>query len=690
MLTEFRYRAYISYSHADERWAAWLQRALESYRVPGRLGSGHDGRPLPRRISPVFRDREDLSSARNLSEALVAALEASECLIVICSPSGAASKWVNEEIRQFQALGRANRVLCMIVDGDPDAAIGKGGCFPPALFDGVNDAGAVPLAADPRNFADGKSLAKLKLVAALLGVRLDELRRRDLIRQRRWRMLGGLAVSAALALAAVAVTSTIAERQQREKAEQMATFIVDLGEDLQSELDLESLARISQRAMEYLQDLDPMKLTPETSIRVGRALRQVGLVNLRQGKLDASLEALERSRQLLRDLNEKYPGRGDVLFELGQAEFYVGNYYYEGGDIDSTREPWQNYYVVAETLYDSDPSNRRWLLELSYASMNRLLLHIRSEDPIDQELLDETERVVRLAEQTLEAWPGDSEVLSHYSNTLAWAADAQLMACNLEEAGRYRLATVDLAKQASESDRSNNSLKHYLAYRHSGMARVLLAQGNVAEAEKHRLASLELLSALLAMDPSNKLLSTDVATNTQLLASVMRDTGRAESALALMREVEPVLRPSESLEQASGAALLEYSQFLLDYARLQWLLQDDEGALRALKRLVEIVLLRSQTGRPGKEYRTGMAQLRYLWWEIEGEDPVSQWPVLQFADQQDASGLRSCSEAAAGAELAIMSGDRETAQRQADYLAARGYHNPVYLRFCQRYALCSP
>ena len=48
--------------------------------------------------------------------------------------------------------------------------------------------------------------------------------------------------------------------------------IVELGEDLQSELDLESLSRISEQAMKYLEDLDPLKLSPETSIRVGQRL----------------------------------------------------------------------------------------------------------------------------------------------------------------------------------------------------------------------------------------------------------------------------------------------------------------------------------------------------------------------------------------------------------------------------------
>ena len=62
-----RYRAFISYSHADARWAAWLHRSLESYRLPSRLRGGHgEHGPLPDRLSPIFRDREDLSSAGHL------------------------------------------------------------------------------------------------------------------------------------------------------------------------------------------------------------------------------------------------------------------------------------------------------------------------------------------------------------------------------------------------------------------------------------------------------------------------------------------------------------------------------------------------------------------------------------------------------------------------------------------------
>jgi hypothetical protein len=37
VIADFPYRAFIAYSHHDDPWAKWLHRALETYRVPGRL-----------------------------------------------------------------------------------------------------------------------------------------------------------------------------------------------------------------------------------------------------------------------------------------------------------------------------------------------------------------------------------------------------------------------------------------------------------------------------------------------------------------------------------------------------------------------------------------------------------------------------------------------------------------------------
>ena len=77
-MSELRYRAFISYSHQDDSWAKWLHRALESYRIPRRL-VGKPGRSgaIPARINPVFRDRDDLSAARDLSTRVTEALSSS-------------------------------------------------------------------------------------------------------------------------------------------------------------------------------------------------------------------------------------------------------------------------------------------------------------------------------------------------------------------------------------------------------------------------------------------------------------------------------------------------------------------------------------------------------------------------------------------------------------------------------------
>ena len=58
-----KYRAFISYSHVDRRWGEWLHRKLEGYRVPQKIvGRVTDYGPIPRRLTPIFRDRNELAA----------------------------------------------------------------------------------------------------------------------------------------------------------------------------------------------------------------------------------------------------------------------------------------------------------------------------------------------------------------------------------------------------------------------------------------------------------------------------------------------------------------------------------------------------------------------------------------------------------------------------------------------------
>ena len=88
---------FISYNHKDVKWAKWLQKKLEWYRLPT---EAHNEFSDSRYIRPVFRDRDTLT-AGILNDSLRAHLEASRFLVVICSPNSAKSEWVSEEIRAF-------------------------------------------------------------------------------------------------------------------------------------------------------------------------------------------------------------------------------------------------------------------------------------------------------------------------------------------------------------------------------------------------------------------------------------------------------------------------------------------------------------------------------------------------------------------------------------------------------------
>lgn len=224
-----KYWAFLSYSHTDTKWGDWLHKALETYRVPRRMigKESRDGK-IPERVFPIFRDREELPVSADLSTNINDALERSRYLIVVCSPRSAQSRWVGEEIKTFKKLGREDRILALIIDGEPNASDGKPGfnikdeCFHELMRHRLAADGTVtpqrtePIAADAREGKDGKTNAKLKLLAGLIGVNYDELKQREQDRRlRRARVFGVAAVLLVVLFAALAGAVFLQSRKVR-------------------------------------------------------------------------------------------------------------------------------------------------------------------------------------------------------------------------------------------------------------------------------------------------------------------------------------------------------------------------------------------------------------------------------------------------------------------------------------------
>lgn len=200
----YRYFAFISYSHKDKRLAKWLQRKLEHYRLPSALSKKEPS--IPRKLK-VFRDKTDLLPGF-LSEGLKDELEASKCLIVICSPCSAQSKWVGEEIEHFKKIGRQDRIIPFIVDGVAYSDNEERECYNRALKKGMPELLGVDIHEDGDKLTFMKSeRAFIKVVSKMLDISFDSLWRR----QRRYLVQKSMIYSLALIIAVILVLFSIRE-----------------------------------------------------------------------------------------------------------------------------------------------------------------------------------------------------------------------------------------------------------------------------------------------------------------------------------------------------------------------------------------------------------------------------------------------------------------------------------------------
>jgi tetratricopeptide (TPR) repeat protein len=338
------------------------------------------------RLPPVFRDREELASSNDLAASVLAALDQSGSLIVICSPNGAKSRWVNEEIRAFRRMKGSSQIHCVIIGGEPGASSKPGfdpdlESLPPALFD---EGGSEPLAVDIRPGGDGKQVAKLKLIAGILGVGFDELRRREVARRHR-----RLAMLATASLIGLVITSGLAVFAFLSRAEA---------------LEQRDIAR--QKTM-----------TSERTVAFVKSLFEVADPSQSRGKEITAREIVDQGAlRLAKELNQEPAVKAELITTLG--EVYLGLGLYPKADqmirssfelkhsnVDARARQYatlalslnaQGNYDAATTAFTKGLELARSSDQPSPALVTRLLVG-RGEAAVATDKFAEAERDIRLA-----------------------------------------------------------------------------------------------------------------------------------------------------------------------------------------------------------------------------------------------------------------------------------------------------
>ena len=321
-----KYCAFISYRHQspDDVIAKALHTAIETYGVPAGIRK-KTGKKKPGR---VFRDQEELPLSANLGSDIETALDSSDWFIAICSPRYLESRWCLRELDYFMQKKGRDRVLAVLVEGEPETS------FPEVLRFSMDEAGnrteVEPLAANLRGSDWKKKLKdeKLRLLAPMLSVTFDELKRRE--RQRAIRRT--FTVSAAVLVAAaglgvfLAVNHARQERLREEAALQAAIAEEQRARAEEEQRQKEEQAAIAeaerQRAEEERLRAEEEQRQKEEQAAIAEAERQRAEEEQRKAE-EERLRAEEEQRQ--KELERKNAIYNDLGERLERASAALKN-----------------------------------------------------------------------------------------------------------------------------------------------------------------------------------------------------------------------------------------------------------------------------------------------------------------------------------------------------------------------------
>jgi tetratricopeptide (TPR) repeat protein len=657
------YRAFLSYSHRDKAWGKWLHGALEGYRIDKDLvGRVTPAGVVPRTLRPIFRDREDFAAGHSLTAQTLAALAASEFLIVLCSPHSAQSKYVNEEIRRFKAMGRADRVIPVIVGGEPGDPERE--CIPLALRFKIGADGALteepeePIAADARPEGDGREVARLKVIAGLLGMRLDDIvNRAERARRRHNRGLAAL-TGTFLLLAVVATGSAIYAYKKFLESDERVDQAIEIAYGFVTK----AVAKSNQIGISVdatMEVLQAFEAALETFIKQGedtpllrhrRALMLIEFADnyLTLGQTAQSLDRATLAGSILERLVETRPSHFPWKHDLLVAYQKIGNALAEQGLLARALDRYQASLDIAKALTAADPKDPEWQRDLSVAynkigdvlrplgnltaalDSYRQSLEIRKRlsatDPSNLRWQRDLASVHDRLGDVLSAQGNLIEALNSYNecrditerlvssgNNSDWLRGLAVVTDKIGDVERAQgnLAAALVSYERSRAirerltgwDAKNNRWQRDLAQSHMKIGNVLTELHKLPEAEKSYRLGFAITESLARSDPKNTIWQRDLASAYDNIGDVFRAMTRRDGlGLAAADDIDDIFRTQGILAKAlkSYRAGLEIRLRLLEADSKNAFLQYDVGVSHA--HVGEVLLAQRDFAGAAKEY----------------------------------------------------------------------------------------
>lgn len=116
MSINYKYWAFISYSHVDEDKAEYIEKIITKYRLPKSLKQCYI--QMPDDLNPIFRDNSGLC-AGPVDTSLDEKLKLSKNLIVVSTENSVKSSWVDYEIKKYKDFNSDCTIIPVVFSEKP-------------------------------------------------------------------------------------------------------------------------------------------------------------------------------------------------------------------------------------------------------------------------------------------------------------------------------------------------------------------------------------------------------------------------------------------------------------------------------------------------------------------------------------------------------------------------------------------
>jgi hypothetical protein len=206
--------------------------------------------------------------------------------------------------------------------------------------------------------------------------------------------------------------------------------------------------------------------------------------------------------------------------------------------------------------------------------------------------------------------------------------------------------------------------------------------------------TISVLEQMAAADPSNVLYPQEIAYRQFRLAKLMAGAGRLAEANTLMSKLEMKIGADSGIAEQNAESRQICIDFQLAYARINFLTGNSAEASIQLQKALNLQLEGSPPDSQGPSDLEKLKEIRFQWWEINGDDGLATFPVVPEPSPGSAGApvsigaLRSCEDALIAAKGFVIEGDLDKAGLTVNYLNERGYADPDFIQFCTAYKLC--